>query len=149
MLRIVEKVLLLQDFREFHRASTEQLAKLCTVATERRVPAGERLFARGDAAQWLFLLVQGKVSLDSGVGTQVVEQAALDMCSVFSQRPHGFSARTLEPSVVLVVSYDNLVDLLEVEPEFCWAITRYLAEQMCEYSAEPATSFDDDVTRYF
>jgi CRP-like cAMP-binding protein len=100
------------------------------VAEEIKVDASSRLFGIGERASRLFLLVMGKVSLAGDGSSLQVEQAALDLCSVFAQRPHSVSAHTVEPCVLLVVSYDNLVDLMEAEAEFSWAMARYLARRL-------------------
>jgi len=133
MLKTVEKVLLLQDLEEFRLASTEHLAKLAVVTRERREAPGTYLFRKGGASSELCLLVQGKVSLEFASGEfRTVETCSLDLFSVFSQSGHAVSARTLEPCVLLVVDYDDLVDLLESEAEFSSAMARYLARKARE-----------------
>ncbi|MFQ5737921.1 MAG: Crp/Fnr family transcriptional regulator [Acidobacteriota bacterium] len=128
MLKTVEKVLLLQDLDLFSLVSTDQLAQLALIAEDKEVPPGVPLFSRGDEASKLYLVVQGKVRSEDGNGKSwLVERAGLDFWSVFSESRHAVSARTVQTSTVLVVRYDDFVDLLTGEPEFCLALIRYLA----------------------
>ena len=128
MLKTVEKVLHLQDLEVFRWASTENLARLAVLSREREIPSESVLFSRGEPSSELYLLVQGRVEVRDGrERISQLEKAALDVFSIFSNKPHAVTARTLAVSTFLVVSYEDLVDLLTGESEFCWAVVRYLA----------------------
>ena len=86
------------------------------------------LFRGGEQHSEFHLLVSGQVSLEiDGKEISVAENDGLDYWSFFSETPHQFTARTLEDCTLLVVSYENMVDLLTAEPEFSWAILKHLA----------------------
>ncbi len=127
-LNTVEKVLLLQDLEIFRFASTEHLSLLAAMVREREFEAGSELFRKGDPSAELCLLVRGRAELDPIAGaTEQVERVALDFLSFFSDKPHAFTATAIEPCTLLSVPYEELVDYLTSEAEFCWAILRYVS----------------------
>ncbi len=133
MLSTVEKVLLLQELELFRQASTEHLARLAAVAKERDVAAGERIFEREEPVSRAFFLVEGRVRLElSDQTSQEVDSCLLDMLSVLSEGLHFASAETLDTCTLLIVSYEDLVDLLTDEAEFCWALLRHIAAKAQE-----------------
>ncbi len=127
MLKTVEKVLLLQDVDIFRLATTEHLARLAAVSREASLPERHRVFNRGDSATQLSLVVDGQVRLENGSGkSEIVERSGLDFLSVFSEAPHAVNAETITPCTLLIVPFDDLVELLTAEAGFCWAILRFM-----------------------
>lgn len=129
MTTIIEKVLQLQDIDIFRFTYTEHLAQLASICQESEYEAGYLLFRKGETCRTFHLLVEGQVSLEfeSG-GKATVQECALDEWSFFAQAHHRYSATCLESCLLYTVSFEEMVDLLTAEPEFCWAITRHLAE---------------------
>lgn len=128
MLTVIEKVLLLQDIDFFFYAYSEHLAQLASISNVVKVGKDSILFREGEQHAEFHLLVTGQVLLEmNGKEICVAEQDGLDYWSFFSETPHQFTARTLEDCMLLVVSYENMVDLLTAEPEFSWAILKHLA----------------------
>jgi len=128
MLTVVEKVLLLQDMEVFGFAQTEDLAQFASVCRETEVSPGMTLFREGEMGRTLFLLVRGGIVLEKdGLELEVVNRGGLDIWSFFADSEQKFTARAVEESLLLTITFDEIVDLLTSEPEFCWAITRQLA----------------------
>jgi CRP-like cAMP-binding protein len=129
MLTVIEKVLLLQDMECFRYAYTEHLAELASLCTEKTYEHGSVLFAEGQPSTLLHLLVEGFVKLEAG-GKEVatVEKCGLDHFSSFARCSHLYTARAVENCTVLMVQVEEMVDVLTSEPEFCWAIARYMAQ---------------------
>jgi CRP-like cAMP-binding protein len=128
MLTVVEKVLLLQDMEIFGFAQTEDLAQFAAVCRETEVSPGMTLFREGEIGRTLFLLVRGGIVLEKdGLELEVVNRGGLDIWSFFADSEQKFTARAVEESLLLTITFDEIVDLLTSEPEFCWAITRQLA----------------------
>ena len=126
---IIEKVLQLQDIDLFGTAYTEHLAQFASVCQERGVEADTDLFQQGHECDTLYILLEGRVELASETGTRTtVQKCALDLWSFLSQGTHQHTAKALENCRLLTVSFDEMVDLLTAEPEFCWAVTKYLAQ---------------------
>jgi len=129
MTTIIEKVLQLQDVDCFRFAYTEHLAQLASVCDQEDREDGSTLFSEGEPCKTFYLLTEGQVNLESTSGeTRTVQKCALDPWSFFAQEPHQYTGTSLESCVLYTVSYEEMTDLLTAEPEFCWAITRYLAK---------------------
>ncbi len=127
MLPTIEKVLLLQDLGILSFASTDHLAQLATLCQANTYPADETLFRKGEPHSELFLLVEGRVSLETEANPETVEKCALDFWSCLAQSAHEVSAKCVDDCTVLLVSFEDLVDILSSEPDLSWAILRYLA----------------------
>jgi len=128
MLTVVERVLLLQDMDILDSARTEDLAKFAAICREIEVPAGTILFREGESSRTLHLLIRGRVSLEANSGeTTVVERGGVDIWSFFADTEQQYTAQALEECLFLMVSFEEMEDLLTAEPELCWAITRRLA----------------------
>jgi CRP-like cAMP-binding protein len=129
MVTIIEKVLQLQDIDLFGSAYTEHLAQFASVCQEKGVAADANLFQRGHECDTLYILLEGRVELGSETGARTaVQKCALDLWSFLSQGNHQHSAKALDNCRLLTVSFDEMVDLLTAEPEFCWAVTKHLAQ---------------------
>ncbi len=127
MLTTIEKVLLLQEVELFSSASTDHLAQLGQLCQEKQYKAGETLFQKGEPHSKFFLLVEGSVSLDDQENEETVEKCALDFWSWVGQTPHEVSAKCVDDCTVLLLPFQDLVDLLCGEPGLSWAILQYLA----------------------
>ncbi len=63
MLTLLEKVNLLQKAPIFHGVRTESLARVAAIAEETSYEARQLLFRENDAADTMFVLLEGEVSL--------------------------------------------------------------------------------------
>lgn len=141
MLSVFEKVLLLQDLEFFAFAHTEHLSDFAALCKLVEVGKSSVLFRRGDPCPSLYLLVRGKVTIETDSGdAETVHSDVLDCWAFFAQRPHRYTAQSLEECTLLMVSFQDLAELMTAEPEFCWALTRQLARRAVGYPGCPAGS---------
>jgi CRP-like cAMP-binding protein len=148
-LKTIEKLLFLQDLEEFRKVSTDHLARLAAVARHSEVSQGSRLFGKGDQPTELILVVYGRVSVESPPGpARLVHSSSLDIFSVLSREPHAFSARTHDDCLLLKVSYDDLIDLLEAEAELCLELVRFLAASGRQLQLDTVASHEAMETRF-
>lgn len=128
MLTTIEKVLLLQDLDLFQYASTEHLAQLAAACEESEMQARQTVFRQGERALKLYLLVEGKVRLESKDSqARIAEKTALELWSFFAEGSFKVTAQTLEDCTFLAISFQDVADILTAEAEFCWAILRYFS----------------------
>ncbi len=127
MLKTVEKVLLLQELEVFRKATSEQLARLAMISTDRNFEEKEVLFEKGNFCDCLQLLVDGKVQLGPSGQGPVVESMMLDPLSFFAGQPHNTAAAALTPGILLETPQHDLTDLLTSEGEFGWIILEEIA----------------------
>lgn len=128
MLTVIEKVLLIQEMDFFSFAFTEHLAQVAGICKEIRVRPETIIFHENEPCRLLHILTSGHVILETdGQEIGTLRRGALDFWAFFSEDSHEFTCQALEESLVLTVSFEDMVDLLTAEPEFCWAITKQLA----------------------
>ena len=127
MLKTVEKVLLLQELAVFRRATSEQLARLAIISTDRSFEKKEILFEKGSQCDSLQLLVDGKVQLGLSGQGPVVESTILDPLSFFARQPHNTAAAALTSGILLETPQHDLTDLLTSEGEFGWIVLEEIA----------------------
>lgn len=129
MTTIIEKVLQLQDIDFFRFAHTEHLAQLASVCQEKELEEGTSLFLEGQTCKTFYLLIEGRMLLKSESGANLtVQKCALDQWSFLAQETHQYSAASQDNCLLFTVSHEEMIDLLTAEPEFGWAIARYLAK---------------------
>ncbi len=127
MLTTIEKVLLLQDVALFSSASADHLAQLAQLCQEKMYKAGQTLFQNGEPHSEFFLLVEGSVRLENQENEETVEKCALEFWSWVGQTPHEVSAQCVDDCTVLLLSFQDMVDLLCGEPGLSWVILQHLA----------------------
>jgi CRP-like cAMP-binding protein len=140
MLNVIEKVLLLQDLDFFQFAYTEHLAQLASICREAEVGEQIVLFREGEECKRFHLLISGQVTLErEEVVVDSVEHGALGTWAFFSESTHRFTATAATDCRILTVSFEEMADLLTAEPEFCWAVLKYLARLGREAETSPRT----------
>lgn len=126
----------LSEHALLQRLSPQALAWLEARLPTRRLAAGERLFAQGDAGTSLFLLVEGSVSaLDPASGQRFVTFSP-GMCfgetAVLDGRGRTADARADQPSTVREMPVELLHELQRTQPEAAATIYRQLALHLSE-----------------
>lgn len=134
MLATIEKVLLLQELELFHSSSTEHLAQLAAASREFHLKKHETLLSSdAETVDRLYLLVQGSVRLRRGQDEEgILRCSPLNLRSFFSECGNGLEAQALEACTFLIVSREDLFNLLAAEPELSLAILKYLARRCSE-----------------
>ncbi len=125
VLSTIERVLALKATHLFGALPDDTLAGLAAVLTEVELSAGEQLFARGDRATCLFLLVVGHMHIHDGPHTlsELGPGDSFGEMAVLDAEPRMASATALEPATLLQLDRDPLYALMAEYP----AITRAIA----------------------
>ena len=130
-------VKLLQDTPIFGAVQSEALQFIVDRAMVRHLPKGEFLFAEGELASSMFVLVNGRVAIsrswqgvnyklrELGKGDCVGEMALL-ACSVRSA-----SVYTLQASTILEISNHVLADVYQEFPESYTIIVMNMGREVC------------------
>lgn len=106
---------------------------LVAAASVGHVTARTRLFAEGDSADVLSILMKGSVELfsereDRRCTIAVIRSAEpLMLASIFTNR-HPYSARTLERSLLLAIPAGLIRELMDIDPAFTREVARQLAQ---------------------
>lgn len=144
-LDLVGRLLALRAVPAFSMARIQALSSMAELAEEEHHAAGATLFAEGAVPTGLYVLVRGKVELVAdgfrapvpfGAGTLIGNYAA------FSERPLPFGARVVEPTTLLRLRIEDLLDLMEIHFEVARSSMAYVANErirVLEYRAELAS----------
>jgi ATP:ADP antiporter, AAA family len=135
----IEKVLVLQQIPSFARVSGEEVLRLADRARRRPFAAGHRLFGEGDMAA-LHVVAAGAVALEADglEPLEAVEGDVIGMTETLAGVPLGRAGRAARDGVALVISHQDLYDVLEERPNLLQPLlTAFLANQ-----APPAAPAD-------
>ena len=115
----------LREIRFLHDIGPMHLEQIARIARLRTLNAGEVVFRQGDAAQNVYLVVEGNVSLEicaAGTGCkQILTLGAgelLGWSSVLEQLCFTANARSLEPTRLVEVNVAQLLALCDHDPKF-------------------------------
>ena len=114
MLTTVEKVIFLQDVDVFSSVPTEQLAYLAAIAGEETFAPDRLIYREHDAADAMYLVVEGSVRLHRGGMEITVARPgdAFGTWALFDEQPRVSAATALEETQALRVNRDDFIDLL-------------------------------------
>jgi CRP-like cAMP-binding protein len=125
----------LLDHPFFAGMSKRFLREIEPFATAIHFPEGEFVFREGDRANCFFLIVDGKIALQSearGRGTIVIETIesgqALGWSWLFEPFTWHFDARTVRPTDALMLDATRLRALCEKHPRLGYEVTKRIAE---------------------
>jgi CRP/FNR family cyclic AMP-dependent transcriptional regulator len=121
----------------FSSFSEEALTRVADQATTARLERNEILFEEGDPAAAMFVVRSGRV----GIGRRSPDGreslvALMEVGDLFGEMPlfddqsRSASARALERSEVLQVSFDVVRSELEARPELLWDVVELLAGRL-------------------
>ncbi len=130
----------LQSHALFGGIEEEELIQFLTFMKQREYPKGDSIVIEGDPGDCLFLIMEGSVGILKTVpeaGDNSMEQiATLGMGETFGEMSiidlHTRSAtvRTLEDSIVLVLSQKSLSQIWKTEPKIYTLILMNLAREI-------------------
>jgi CRP-like cAMP-binding protein len=124
----IETIVFLQSVDLFSFCKAEEILRIAAIAGERRLAAGERIFDVNDPADCLYCVVQGEVRVD-GPGDEertVHPLGAFGVKEILSGRLRGGRAVTEVESLLLVISAEDLFDLLANNIDIVKALFRHL-----------------------
>ena len=131
-LDLVGRLLVLRALPAFSMARIQALSTMSEIAEELRLRPGAALFGPGQVPTSVYAVARGKVEIwaDSfpspvtfGPGTVVGNYAP------FSDRVLPFGARAAEPTTVLRIGKEDLLDLMEIHFEVARSAMAYVANE--------------------
>ena len=127
-----------------------QLAEASTLVDLRR---GDVLFHEDDAADTLYLVVEGRIAIAKrSIDGRESVVALMEAGDLFGEMPlfeplgRSAEARALEPSQVLAIGYDPIRAVYEQRPELLWGVVGLLAGRLRTMDVALADSVFLDVT---
>jgi CRP-like cAMP-binding protein len=130
----------LQALDLFQGLSDASLEAICNAASRRRVASGGYFFFQGDPAEWIFVLVEGRIKVSQATfdGQQVLLRMltpyALFGGVAFSQNEtYPANALADEDSLALCWSKARLMDFIVTEPKLALNAVRMMADHVLEF----------------
>jgi CRP-like cAMP-binding protein len=138
----------------FAEASNEVLASVVAVSTQRSLVRGDVLFREGDESHSLYVVISGRIAI--AIGNEIDNResmvALMERGDLFGEMPmlddgsRSAMARALEPSEVLEIPYEPVLEILQEDPRLLWGVTRLLAKRLRVMDGALADSVFLDVT---
>ncbi len=132
------------DVPMFRRLSPERLAEVSGELERRYLAAGQVLFSQGDAGDELFIVREGCVAIFSPSIDQPGKEKPLRLfkagdllgeMALIDRRPRSLSARTVEPTQLLVLRGDSFRRLVRDDPAVAVAVMGGLNDRI-RYTTE-------------
>lgn len=132
MLGSLDKALALRSAPLFAALSAETLLPVAALCTETRLAPDEVLFAAGEMGDAMYVIVDGEVRVVRdrqaiarlGPGECVGEMAALDW------EPRSATVIASEPSLLIRLGRNELMDLLRDHPQLVRSLAMVLADRI-------------------
>lgn len=144
---------LLSEVELFTDLGPEDLDRLESGSESLVLQRGDVLFAEGESADALYVVVDGRVAISNrspdGRESMVALMERGDLFGempLFDEEPRSAEARALERSEVIAMAYDPLRSLYRSRPELLWSVVRLLADRLRSMDAALADSVFLDVT---
>ncbi len=145
------EILAKTDF--FADAPYDALERIAASGTERHLVRGDVLFSPGDPPEAIYLVLQGRIAIAIANELDRRERRRPDggrrpdrRAGVLDSGPRSAMARAIEPSHVLAVPFEPVLDLYERDPWQLWNVTRMLAQRLRAADEAIADSVFLDVT---
>jgi len=122
----IETLIFLQSADLFRHCRAEEVVRLAAIASERRFTAGQSLYEEGEAADALYCVVRGSVSLNGpdGGSRRAGPLAAFGVVEVLLGRMRATSAVAENDTLVLAIDAEDFFDLLANNIEIVKALFR-------------------------
>ena len=146
------EVLAHTDF--FAEADDATLQELAKAGIERDLVRGDILFEEGDPPDSLYVVTRGRIAIAiaNPIDRRESVVALMEPGDLFGDlgmlddRPRSAMARALEPSGVLAVPYEPVLQMFDAHPRLLWNVTRMLAQRLRAMDEALADSVFLDVT---
>ncbi|MFQ5894457.1 MAG: Npt1/Npt2 family nucleotide transporter [Nitrospinota bacterium] len=135
MLSTIEKVLFLKQVSLFASMRSEQLKIIGNICRDVQFPKGKVIFEEGDACDYVYIIVEGKVDIIISMGKRgesllatLGPGRAFGEMAVFGDEPRSASAVVREDSTLLTIEKDHLLELIQHYPDLSVEIIKVLCD---------------------
>jgi CRP-like cAMP-binding protein len=125
---VVERAIALRKVDAFSGVPIDQLAYIAAAAREISFPAGDLLFMEGEPPLSLFVMLEGRVTLEKEgkVFGEAVAGEPLGTWSIFGDYPRRATAQVVEDARVLVLDREDFYEVIAEHVD----ITRSLVQDL-------------------
>jgi hypothetical protein len=139
-LSTIEKVIILKAVRPFAETPDRILAEVAALVEEVQVPAGAKLFDKGDVGDSMYIIVSGRVRIHDGDHTlnELGPRDVLGEMTLLDREPRTASATAIDDGYVLRLRHEPFLELMADRIEVVHGIVRSVAGHLRATSAEVA-----------
>jgi CRP-like cAMP-binding protein len=139
----------------FADAPPDALVRIAAASYEKSLIRGDLLFQEGDEPDALYVVLRGRIAIamdNRPIDSRESMVALMEPGDLFGELgmlddgPRSAMARALEPSTVLAIPYEPVLEILHENPEMLWGVTRLLARRLRVMDEALADSVFLDVT---
>lgn len=112
----LEKIILLNQLPLFAPLHTDEIRQIAEITEEDYRNAGELLYAKGDDAGRLYILISGVIELNKATKKQFIRQQILGETTLFSASVQKNDAYCVEDSEFLIIERDDMETLIYQTP---------------------------------
>src|SRR5688500_5948778 len=129
---LIEKVLFLQGVDLLGDLSPEQLGRIALITRETYLPPGRALLREGEVSDSMYILISGKVLIESGGQhiSEAYEKEVMGTWSLLENEPMVVTATVTEQARVLRIDRDDFYDLMADHSEVMQSIFRVLIRRV-------------------
>jgi CRP-like cAMP-binding protein len=147
-----EDILARTDF--FADAPPGALTAVAAAGQERQLVRGDVLFNEGDPPESLYLVLEGRmaIAIANPIDRRESVVALMEPNDLFGEMsmldngPRSAMARALEPTKVLAIPFEPILQMFDEHPKLLWNVTRLLAGRIRVTDEALADSVFLDVT---
>ncbi len=124
---------ILSQCRLFAGLAPPALARLQTLCTEQELRGGETLFTFGKPAEYLYIVVLGRlraVLADGTVAGDITRLEPVGEIGLLSGEPHGADVHALRDSLLLRIARDDLLDFVITYPLALLEMTKVIVHRL-------------------
>lgn len=143
----IEKILFLKRISIFKSLSSYELRMIAEVLTEEEFAAGEILFHEGQEGDCMYLVMNGKIAIYTGVPPKIKTLRVFERGDFFGEmglyddKPRAASAMAREGTCLLVLRKTDFCELIAEYPQVALGIMKELNQRLRETNLK-LNSFD-------
>jgi CRP-like cAMP-binding protein len=124
----IEKVIILKTVGVFSRTPEATLAQVAQLLEEVEVPAGQQIFAKGEAGDSLYIIIEGQVRVHDGerVLNLLGERDVFGEMALLDPEPRLASVTAIAPTRLFRLAQAPFYELLSEQPEVAIGVIRVL-----------------------
>lgn len=132
----IEKILFLKRISIFRSLNSQELRMIADVVSEEEFAAGEVLFQEGRPGDCMYLVVEGRVAIFTGIPPQTKTLAVFESGDFFGEmglyddKPRAASAMARDTARLLVLRKNDFCELISEYPEVALGIMKELNQRL-------------------
>jgi CRP/FNR family transcriptional regulator, cyclic AMP receptor protein len=133
-LATIEKVIFLKSVDIFSHATVEELGRVAALTEEVRFEPGETIFRKGEPTDAIFLILAGRVSIESNgqIVREITDKQAFGTVAALDRNPAVHTVKAINAVHALKLNAQDFDDILSLDFELVRAVLHALCRLIRE-----------------